>query len=237
MTQLIVSVRDVAEAAVALESGADLIDVKEPLRGPLGASDVETIDAIATLLDGRLPLSAALGELSAAATLPAAFAGRVRYAKIGLAGCDSMPDWRQRWQSAVMALPSGVAAVAVAYADWQSAGAPPPDIVLEHGIALGCRAALLDTFDKSRGPLFCHLSTDAVARFVRTARRQQLVSVVAGSLGLAEIAQALQLAPDFVAVRGAVCDIRRTGSLDAARVAHLASLIHAPTASSRPFVA
>ncbi len=232
MTQLIVSVRNAAEAAIAEAAGADLIDVKEPLRGPLGAADVETIGAVATLLAGRVPLSAALGELTAAVKLPANLAGRVQYAKIGLAGCRSMPDWQQRWQGAIGALPRGIVAVAVAYADWQSAGAPPPDVALELGIALGCRAALLDTFDKSRGPLFNHLAFDQVARFVLAARRQQLVSVVAGGLGLDEIAQALQLSPDYIAVRGAVCDTQRTGSLDAARVVRVASLVHAPATES-----
>ena len=33
---LLVSVRSAAEAATALAGGADLIDVKEPSRGPLG---------------------------------------------------------------------------------------------------------------------------------------------------------------------------------------------------------
>ena len=35
----LVSVRSPEEALAALEGGADLIDVKEPSRGPLGAAD------------------------------------------------------------------------------------------------------------------------------------------------------------------------------------------------------
>ena len=39
MTRVLVSVRDALEARIALDCGVDLIDVKEPLRGPLGAAD------------------------------------------------------------------------------------------------------------------------------------------------------------------------------------------------------
>jgi uncharacterized protein (UPF0264 family) len=43
MTGLLVSVRDAAEAADALAGGADLIDVKEPNAGSLGAAGHPTL--------------------------------------------------------------------------------------------------------------------------------------------------------------------------------------------------
>ena len=63
MTQLLVSVRDAAEARTAVEGGADLIDIKEPARGPLGAADVDVVEQIIAEVAGRRPVSAALGEL------------------------------------------------------------------------------------------------------------------------------------------------------------------------------
>ncbi|MEX0712176.1 MAG: (5-formylfuran-3-yl)methyl phosphate synthase, partial [Pirellulales bacterium] len=39
MTKLLVSVRSLAEARLALAAGVDLIDLKEPARGSLGALD------------------------------------------------------------------------------------------------------------------------------------------------------------------------------------------------------
>ncbi len=174
-----------------------------------------------------------MGDLPTAVVLPQSFAGRVQYAKVGLAGCQTMPDWLKRWQSALAALPAGVTPVAVAYADWRSAGAPPPTTVLAHGIALGCGALLLDTYDKTRGSLFAQLDSAEVSSLILAARRHGLVSVIAGGLGLAEVAKARQLAPDYVAVRGAACDERRTGMLDASRVGRLVSLIHDASAPIR----
>jgi uncharacterized protein (UPF0264 family) len=117
--------------------------------------------------------------------------------------------------------------VAVAYADWRTAGAPPPASVLEHGIALGCGAMLLDTYDKTHGPLFNHIDYGEISQLIWQARRHELVSVIAGGLGSTEIAQAQQLGPDYVAVRGAACDTQRTGAIDAERVSRLVSLVHA----------
>ena len=45
--RLLVSVRDTAEARCVLQSGADILDVKEPTNGPLGMASIETISEIA----------------------------------------------------------------------------------------------------------------------------------------------------------------------------------------------
>ena len=53
MTRLLVSVRNVEEAQIAIAEGVDLIDVKEPSRGALGAADPVTLKAIARCVAGR----------------------------------------------------------------------------------------------------------------------------------------------------------------------------------------
>ena len=95
--------------------------------------------------------------------------------------------------------------MAVAYADSTSADAPDPSEVVALGARLGCRAALLDTFDKRRGPLLQQVDQAFVERFLRAAREAGLVSVVAGGLGPRQITRVLPLAPDYVGVRGAAC--------------------------------
>ena len=92
-TQLLVSVRNPTEAAAALAGGADLIDIKEPVRGSLGRADDAVIAAVVRCLAGRRPVSAALGELSAAAVVRAL--PGLRYVKCGLAGCGAGGAWEQ----------------------------------------------------------------------------------------------------------------------------------------------
>jgi uncharacterized protein (UPF0264 family) len=227
MTKLLVSVRDAAEAELALTGGADLIDIKEPARGPLGAADAATIRAIVAQVAGRAPLSAALGELSEGHRLESSLGGHVRYAKFGLAGEARVNDWTRRARAAIALLPPGVTAVGVAYADWNAASAPDPWDVLARAPSLGCGAVLLDTFDKTSGSLGRYLSRAALERFVAAARTANLVCVVAGGLGRQEIADILPLVPHYVGVRGAAASGGRTGPLDANRVRQLAELVHA----------
>jgi uncharacterized protein (UPF0264 family) len=226
MTQLLISVRSAVEARVACQAGADLIDVKEPARGALGAADRATIEAVVREVDGRLPVSVALGELPHAASLHESFAGRVRYAKFGLAGCGMLSDWRERWEAAVEALPERVSPVAVVYADWRSAGAPQPRQVVAHAKRLNCGAVLLDTFDKSRGPLLTHFDLRQLRRFIARVRGGGFTSVVAGSLRLADVAAIAALECDYIGVRGAACAGDRTGALDGQLVFQLASAVH-----------
>jgi uncharacterized protein (UPF0264 family) len=225
MTRLLVSVRSAEEAQIAVSEGVDLIDVKEPSRGALGAADAATLAAIAHCVAGRVPLSAALGELLEGTSVSPRLASQLRYAKFGLAGCALHAEWKARWQRSIGGLPAGVAAVAVAYADAATADAPDVENVLASARAVGCAAVLFDTFEKSGGSLIDHLGLPRLKRLIADSREAGLLAVVAGGLGADEIRQVLPLAPDYVAVRGAACRGDRSGHLDSKRVRRLVELV------------
>ena len=233
MTRLLVSVRDAAEARIALDAGAHLIDVKEPRRGSLGAADSGTIADVIRAVAGRAPVSAALGELLSVdlmLRMRNRHAGHddytgLTYAKLGLAGCATVSDWGSQWERAIRALPPGVGSVAVVYADWRAAGAPCPGDVLSEATRLRCRALLIDTFDKASGDLFTHWPIGELASFIAEVREAGLLVVLAGSLSVATISLALRLAPDLIAVRGAACLGSRSGGIDGALVRDLVDLV------------
>ena len=228
MTRLLVSVRDAAEASIALTAGADLIDIKEPAKGSLGAASVETVREIIAAVGGRVPVSAALGELLEGSGVGNALPKTgLAYAKFGLAGCDPVSDWRDRWSRALTQLPRHIQPVAVAYADWRQAQAPRPAAVLAEARLNGCQAVLIDTFDKARGDLFNHATDSELADFLQSARGAELLVVLAGSLSVMTIPRALALAPDYVAVRGAACIGSRRGSIDAVKITALRKLVFA----------
>ncbi|MBI3837767.1 MAG: (5-formylfuran-3-yl)methyl phosphate synthase [Planctomycetia bacterium] len=234
MIRLLISVRNAEEAQVALAGGADLIDVKEPNRGSLGAADALAIKAVVREVAGRVSVSAALGELLWGNRLDASLAGQLQYAKFGLAGCGIEPDWTTRWKQAIAQLPEGITPVAVAYADWKSALAPEPREVLEYAQAFECGAVLVDTYDKTHGSLLEHWALADLGRFVNAVRQRSLLCVMAGGLGLAEISELLPLAPDYIAVRGAACRGDRTGRLDIERIRRLAAVVHFPNRAESP---
>src|SRR5262245_58070807 len=106
---LLVSVRSADEALAAVAGGADVIDIKEPNRGPLGAADHQTIADIVRAVDNRAPVTAAMGEL--VDLLPMLSTNRcepmpagVALAKIGLSQCRSLNNWRAHWRRAISLL-------------------------------------------------------------------------------------------------------------------------------------
>jgi uncharacterized protein (UPF0264 family) len=179
---------------------------------------------VAEAVGSRAPLSVALGEVRD-------FRGEqpcpsfVQFAKLGLAGCAAVGDWAARWERIFEGIPPHVNRVAVSYADWRMAEAPPPRDVIEAGQALGCTAWLIDTYGKQSGGLLDHIGLDELAELIRLARRAGMLAVVAGSLTLDSIPRVTPLSPDYLAVRGAVCRGGRTRVLDPLLVRELAILI------------
>lgn len=228
---LLVSVRDAAEAEEALAGGADVIDVKEPARGSLGAADAEVVAAVATAVAGRAPISFAAGELvdwsiSRWEAYLDAIGGGAAYCKFGLAGCRALADWPERWRQAVAMLAGGVQPVAVAYADWRAAAAPSPDEVFNHAQAMGCVAVLVDTWDKHGGTLLDHWSIAEIDAFGRRVRDARLAFALAGSLAGSRLTLAARWRPTLVAVRGAACGGGdRNGRVSADRVAAVRAAI------------
>jgi uncharacterized protein (UPF0264 family) len=230
MTRLLVSVRNSSEAQAALNGGAALIDVKEPLRGALGAADLSTINGILRVVDGRAPVSAALGELLQEMPPPGDLSGELSFVKVGLSGCGTIRDWPARWRSLVESLPPSTRPVAVVYADATSL-APREELVFRAAIELGCAALLVDTFDKSRGDLLSHWSLDRLAGLIQNCEAAGLITVVAGSLRAESIRRVLPLNPAYVAVRGAVCDGSRTATVRGELVAQLVETLRTPSAA------
>ena len=228
---LLVSVRSAAEALIALEAGADVIDVKEPNLGSLGAADFKTLAEIVRVVEGRAPVTAAMGELVDFTAANCAdqqikmIPPGVSLFKIGLAGCAELPNWQARWRDTIAALREPTSKspqpVAVIYADWQAAHAPQPNVVLHAAVQLHCPALLIDIWDKSAGGLFDHWPIDDLQTFLNRARSHELITVLAGSLLAESFDKAVQLAPHLVAVRTAACDAGRNGTISAARVREL----------------
>lgn len=227
--RLLVSVRNLEEAKAAFDGGVDLIDLKEPLRGPLGAVTVEVASNICdwfqSLPDSRgVKLSLAMGELRDGEAFPLDLLSQFDFAKVGLAGLTS--GFEQRvdaeliWNDWQCGLPARVQPVLVIYADWQSANSPPPNEVLQFATlrSVAAGGVLIDTWDKATD-LFQSIDCRILTEVVRTVRESNNWLALAGSLNAQTVAQAMLMCPDIIAVRGAVCDGLRTDSVSKSLVA------------------
>jgi uncharacterized protein (UPF0264 family) len=207
----LVSVRDAAEAHAALAGGADLIDVKEPANGPLGRAADAVIAEVVRAVAGRVPVSAALGELHVNPDVPPA---RLDYVKWGLAGWEGR-DWR-----AVLA-EAPRHAVVVAYADWRAVAAPHAAEVVAFAAKRRSAAFLIDTAVKDGRTLLNCLPVEIVGLFADWCRENDVPLALAGSLGPDEVARLAHARPTWFAVRGAVCDGGRGGRVCADKVRRL----------------
>lgn len=210
------SVTSAGEAELALESGADIIDCKDPKAGALGALAIETVREIVAKIAAHAPTSATIGDLPAGDPHPMVEAATamadtgVTFVKVGFFG-EADP---RRAVSALGERVSQALLVAVLMADRAL------DLTLLPQLASGGFAGvMLDTADKSRGRLTTVLSMDRLAAFVRAARANGLFAGLAGSLSADDIAGLARLGPDVLGFRGALCAAGRESVLVRERVA------------------
>jgi uncharacterized protein (UPF0264 family) len=228
---LLVSVRSPAEARAAVLGGAAIVDVKEPLAGPLGraapvvAAEIGRVvgdsaawtlacgewnDGVETIRDHLATLRGLLGELPPPVAI-----------KAGLAGLAGRP-WRQAL-TAFAAEPWTT--VAVVYADWERAAAPAAEDVIDAAAAAGCGGVLVDTWDKSGPGLLGCRSGSAIAGWVSRARAGGMQVALAGRIAAAELPAVLGIGPDIVGLRTAVCAGGRLGHVDEKLVRQVGRLV------------
>ena len=230
--RLMISVVSAAEAREALEGGAEILDVKNPAEGSLGAQSPRVIREIRELASGCVEVSAAIGDMpnlpgtAALAALGAAACG-ADYIKIGLRGPRTAPEaiaLLSEVQQAVAGFRTSV--IAAAYADFQRAGTIDPARLPAVAAEAGLRGCLLDTAVKDGQSLFAFMSPSRLRSFVEQAHAAGLLVGLAGALREADLCLVRDIGADIVGCRSAVClNHRRNEPLDAARVRQLRRIL------------
>lgn len=232
---LLVSVINVTEAQAALQGKADLIDIKNPAQGPLGAPYPPTIRAICAALANKRPTSAAIGEFpgrsgaAALAALGAAYCGP-DYLKVAFLGSALEEEILLTLQE----IQNGLASffnppprlVAVAYADTLSGASWNLEDFAQMAKEGGAAGCLLDTWEKKGTSLPEILPSEAMQSFIASCQCRQLFCGLAGSLRPAQLPALAALGPDIIGVRSAACGgDRLRGQVTAERVSYLKALL------------
>ncbi len=221
MTLMLASVVDAAEAELALQGGADVIDFADPRSSSLGALPVEAVAEAVAAIGKRRPVSAALGgppydgEALAARARALAKAGvdEVRLAA-GAGALDGL-------EPALKSLAPDIGLIAVLFSDQ----APDFDL-LPRLEAIGFGAVMLDAAEKSGKRLLDHVAPPRLEAFCALCRRHGLKSALAGSLQAPDVPRLLLLEPDVLGFRSALSARgSRSGRLDAGRIALIRDLI------------
>jgi uncharacterized protein (UPF0264 family) len=227
--RLLVSVTGAEEARVAVAGGADIIDVKNPAEGSLGAPAPAVIARVRDAVPAHRPVSAAIGDVpnlpgTAALAALGAMRSGAAYVKVGLWGTSTEDEAAAVLRAVREAVEGGASVIAAAYADAERVPSRPlpPGAAVAAARRAGAAGCLIDTALKDGRALFEWLDPDALAALVAEGHAAGLEMALAGALRAEDLTAVRATGADIAAVRSAACrDGRRTAPLDAERVARL----------------
>ena len=202
MTQLLISVKNVAEALIALDAGADIIDLKDPNIGALGALDEVLSLQIVHVINDRATISATIGEQHTSlnaliASIEARAMLGVDIIKIALTKFFDEPEFLIKITQLTN---KGIKIVAVLFADESI------DLnLLKKCQQMGFFGAMLDTNNKQQNLLQVQSQSD-LQMFTQKCNLHQLQCGFAGSLRPQDIADLINFNPTFIGFRGGVCE-------------------------------
>ena len=239
--RLLVSVRDADEARAAIAGGADIVDAKEPMLGPLAPVAPGVLHAICAAVPPVIPLSVALGDarpeqLEGVVTAVAPLRRRgALYFKVALLA-SSPSDVAPAIGRAVHLLrqrPDRPAFIVARYVD------TPSDTVhltewLDVCAASGAQGLLLDTSRKDGASLLATVDAESLTALRRAAARHGIWLALAGGMTIGDVPLLSGIRPHVVGARGAACDGGRTGTLSTTKVAHLRQALNGISAPLEP---
>jgi (5-formylfuran-3-yl)methyl phosphate synthase len=222
LTLFLASVRDAEEVELALGAGADIVDLKDPGQGALGALTPDTIAACVKQVAGRAPVSATIGDLtlegdSVRAAIRNTAALGVDYVKLGIFPGGNA----QRGLKRLSGDTGKLRVILVLFAD-----AMPEFDAIALAARIGAHGVMFDTLGKRAGSLPDHMSYMGLADCIAAAKAEGLIVGLAGALQARHVPSLVALQPDLLGFRGALCHGGdRAMPLDPERLAAIRALI------------
>lgn len=233
--KLLISPKDEEEALEAIAGGAEIIDVKNPSEGSLGANFPWVIRRIRELTPREIEVSAAIGDFpnkpgtASLAALGAAVSG-ANYVKVGL---YSVNDYQGALYLAKQVVRSvkgynpQIKVVIAGYADAYKINSLDPSLIPQLTVESGADVAMVDTAVKDGMSLFDLWSWDKIENFVNEARKRNVLVALAGSIKKENLSLIRNLGVDVVGIRGAACEgSNRQGKITRERVQELINTLH-----------
>ena len=226
--QLLVSPRDIPEARKSL--AADIIDVKKPSEGSLGANFPWVIREIKSI--STKPVSAAIGDFdykpggASLAAYGAACSG-ADYIKVGLMfdGIDKASDLIESVVKAVKDEFPKKRVVISAYSDYLRLGSISPFDMAPLVREAGADLAMIDTGIKDGKSTFDFMDEATLTRFTWKNHDLGIGTAIAGALKMEDIPMLKRINPDIIGVRGMVCGGDRNASIREELVQKLVGMV------------
>jgi uncharacterized protein (UPF0264 family) len=223
ISKLLISVSDYAEAIEVMRTDIDILDLKNPQEGALGALSLDEIRLIVKANNGCKQTSATIGDVPMqphiiAERVQATLATEVDIVKIGFFGAHG----HKPCIDAMKGMAQGGKLIAVLFADQQ------PDLSLLPKLRqAGFYGVMLDTAVKDGRNLLAHMPLEELDDFVGQSKRLGLVAGLAGSLRVDHIESLAALQADYLGFRGGVCeDFERRNKVSRTKILNLHHMLH-----------
>ena len=213
--QVLISPVSYEEAASILDTEVDIIDIKNINEGSLGAQFPWHTRQVVELTRARgIKTSATLGDLpyrpgtAALAAYGAAQCG-VTYIKAGLHGLNTYEEafhMMEAVRRAARMVSGTIDVVASGYADYRRFNGLSTRDLVSAARDTNCNVVMVDTAIKDGGTLFDALSFEEIREFVAQGHQAGLRVALAGSIKTEHASLLVELTPDIIGVRGAVCE-------------------------------
>ena len=219
--QLLISVTSVQEAQMALAHQVEILDLKDPNTGALGALPFDVITEVVQYVKNQTQnatptISATIGDVP---MLPEVLVEKVErlqatgvdYIKIGFFAADDYQPCLNALQPIIQA---GAKIIAVLFAENTYSAT-----LIESIQRAGFVGVMLDTANKNGQTLFNYYSTLALAEFAEKVIMNDMMLGFAGSLKAQDVVKFKALNPTYLGFRGGVCDnFLRQASLSAEKI-------------------
>lgn len=212
--KVLISPVSIEEARSILETGVDILDVKNVNEGSLGAQFPWVTKQVVEMTRGPgIKTSATLGDLpfkpgtGALAAYGCAVTG-ASYIKAGLYGCKTAQEGFQMMDAirkAVRMVSDTADVVAAGYADWRKFGGLSAMDLVKAANDAQCDVVMVDTAIKDGATLFDNMSFSELKDFIDAAKSAGMIVALAGSIKREHAEMLFELNPDLIGVRGAVC--------------------------------
>lgn len=223
MTGFLASVRSADEAMIAMESGVDIIDLKEPEQGALGAVPFKVMTEVVGKVNGERLVSATVGDLPCEPLRVADMVRRVAETGVDLVKVGLFDPSSENLEDLLWAISrqSTQGIIIVVFAEQY-----PGDQIIDAVADAGLAGIMLDTADKSTGSLCEVMSDIQIGQFISKAKKHNLITGLAGSLKKENIISLMEHQADYLGFRGAICSGHdRKSELDKALLNEIRTLI------------
>lgn len=234
--RILASVRSIDEARLIVDTDVDMIDLKDPLNGALGALSVDEVERITQYIRGRKPISATIGDLPMQPEMLvqpiAALANTaIDYIKMGIFYADSADAHcnLDKCLRTAKAAAGSKPLIAVILVD----SFPVPltqNQIQEHLHAIhqaGFAGVMLDTLNKQGKSLFDLLDEPIIVYFLQQAKALNLITGLSGALSSRHVQTLQNLVPDYAGFRSALCaEKNRCNTIEIEEVKKLVFVLH-----------